>query len=60
MEKFGSVDRQQPRGERAADRLSMDGVLKVLAKKYGVKMADLMKGKRGNENQPKKVWVFRK
>jgi putative transposase len=45
MEKPICVDREHPRYERAAVRPSVDQVLKTLAKRYGLKVEDLMRGK---------------
>jgi chromosomal replication initiation ATPase DnaA len=36
----------------------VDQVLKALAKKYGLKGEDLMKGKRGKDNEPRKVGMY--
>jgi hypothetical protein len=36
----------------------VDQVLKALAKKYGLKVEDLMKGKRGKDNEPRKVGMY--
>jgi REP element-mobilizing transposase RayT len=54
----GRVDREHPRHERAALRPSVDRVLKTLAKMYGVKEQDLMKGKRGKDNEARKVGMY--
>jgi putative transposase len=58
MEKPVRVDRENPRYERAAVRPSVDQVLKTLAKRYGLKVEDLMKGKRGKDNEPRKVGMY--
>ena len=58
MEKPIRVDREHPRYERAAVRPSVDQVLKTLAKRYGLKVEDLMKGKRGKDNEPRKVGMY--
>ena len=52
------VDREHPRYEQAAVRPSVDQVLKTLAKRYGLKVEDLMKGKRGKDNEPRKVGMY--
>jgi hypothetical protein len=52
------VDREHPRYERAAVRPSVDQVRKTLAKRYGLKVEDLMKGKRGKDNEPRKVGMY--
>ena len=52
------VDREHPRYERAAVRPSVDQVLKTLAKRYGLKVEDLMKGKRGKDNEPRKIGMY--
>ena len=51
MEKPVRVNREHPRYERAAVRPSVDQVLKTLAKRYGLKVEDLMKGKRGKDER---------
>jgi putative transposase len=58
MGKPVGVDREHPRHERAAVRPSVDKVLKTLAKIYGVKVQDLMKGKRGKDNEARKVGMY--
>ena len=58
MEKPIRVDREHPRYERAAVRPSVDHVLKTLATRYGLKVEDLMKGKRGKDNEPRKVGMY--
>jgi chromosomal replication initiation ATPase DnaA len=39
-------------------RPSIDQVLKALGTKYGLKVEDLMKGKRGKDNEPRKVGMY--
>jgi hypothetical protein len=59
MEKPVRVDREHSRYERAAVRLSVDQVLKTLAK-YGLNVDVLMKGKRGKITSPGKlacIWL---
>ena len=58
MEKPVRVDQEHPRYERAAVRPSVDQVLKTLAKRYGLKVEDVMKGKRGKDNEPRKVGMY--
>ena len=58
MEKPVRVDREHPRYERAAVRPSVNHVLKTLATRYGLKVEDLMKGKRGKDNEPRKVGMY--
>ena len=58
VEKPIRVDREHPRYERAAVRPSVAQVLKTLAKRYGLKTEDLMKGKRGKDNEPRKVGMY--
>ena len=58
IEKPLRVGREHPRHERAAVRPSVDKVLKALAKTYDVKVEDLMKGKRGKDNEPRKVGMY--
>ena len=48
------VDREHPRYERP----SVDQVLKTLAKRYGLKVEDLRKSKRGKDNEPRKVGMY--
>jgi chromosomal replication initiation ATPase DnaA len=36
----------------------VDQVLKALAKRYGLKVQDLMKSKRGKDNEPRKVGMY--
>jgi putative transposase len=52
------VDREHPRYERAAVRPSLDQLLKTLAKRYGVEIKDLIKGRRGKDNEPRKVGMY--
>jgi len=52
------VDREHPRHERAAVRPSVDKVLETLAKMYGVKVQDLMIGRRGKDNEARKVGMY--
>jgi putative transposase len=58
IEKPILADREHPRHERAAVRPSADQVLKALAKRYGLRVEDLMKGKRGKDNEPRKVGMY--
>jgi putative transposase len=58
IEKPIRVDREHPRHERSAVRPSVDKVLKTLAKRYGVKVENLMKGKRGKDNEARKVGMY--
>src|SRR5262245_55165451 len=58
MEKPIRVDREHPRYEWAAVKPSIDQVLKALATRYGLKVEDLMKGKRGKDNEPRKVGMY--
>ena len=58
MEKPVRVDREHPRHERVAVRPSVDKVLNTLAKRYGMKLEELMKGKRGKENEARKVGMY--
>ena len=39
-------------------RLSVDQVLRVLAKRYGVAVDDPMKGRRGKDNGPRKIGMY--
>jgi len=57
-EKAVRVDREHPRHERAAVRPSVDKVLKTVAERYGMAVEDLMKGKRGKENEARKVGMY--
>ena len=41
------IDREHPRYERTAIRPSVDHVLRVLAKTYGLKLDDLLRGGEG-------------
>jgi REP element-mobilizing transposase RayT len=52
------VDREHPRYERAAVRPTVDQVLRTLAKMYGVTVDDLLNGRRGRDNEPRKVGMF--
>jgi hypothetical protein len=58
LEKPIRFDWEHPRYERAAVRPSVDQVLKALAKRYGLKTEDLMKGKRGKDNEPRNVGTY--
>ena len=57
MEKRIRVDREHPRYERVVVRPSIDQVLKASATRYGLKV-DLMKGKRGKDNESRKVGMY--
>lgn len=52
------VDREHPRYERAAVRPAVDQVLRTLAKMYGLKVDDLLNGRRGRDNEPRKVGMY--
>lgn len=58
MEKPIRVDREHFRYQRVAVRPSIDQVLKALATKYGLKVEDLTKGKRGKDHEPRKVGMY--
>ena len=52
------IDREHPRYERAAVRPSMDQVLRTVAKTYGLKVEDLLMGRRGRGNEPRKLGMY--
>jgi chromosomal replication initiation ATPase DnaA len=58
MEKPIRVDHKHPRYERAAVRPSIDQVRRALATWYGLKVEDLIKGKRGKDNEARKVGMY--
>jgi chromosomal replication initiation ATPase DnaA len=58
MEKPIRIDRGHPRYERTAVKPSIDQVLKTLATRYGLKVEDFMKGKRGKDNEPRKIGMY--
>ncbi len=58
IEKPLRMDREHPRHERAAVRPSAGKVLKALARIYGVKVEDLLTGRRGKENEARKVGMY--
>jgi len=58
MEKAVRMDREHPRHERAVVRPSVDKVIKILAKAYGMKTEDIVKGKRGKQNEARKVGMY--
>jgi REP element-mobilizing transposase RayT len=58
IEKPIHVDQEHPRHERAAVRPSVEQVLTALAKRYGIELEDLMKGKRGKGNEPRQVGMY--
>ena len=58
IEKPLRMDREHPRHERAAVRPSVDRVLRALAKTYGVRVESLLAGKRGKENEARKVGMY--
>jgi len=58
MEKPVHIDREHPRHERAAVRPSVDKVLRSVAKAYGVRAEDLLQGKRGKDNEARKVGMY--
>jgi REP element-mobilizing transposase RayT len=52
------IDREHVRYERAAVRPSMDQVLGTIAKTYGLKVKDLLTGRRGRDNEPRKLGMY--
>jgi len=52
------IDREHPRYERAAVRPSVDQVLRTLARMYGLKKEDLLTGRRGRGNEPRKLGMY--
>jgi hypothetical protein len=52
------IDRVHVGYERAAVRPSMDQVLGTLAKAYGLKVEDLLTGRRGRDNEPRKLGMY--
>jgi REP element-mobilizing transposase RayT len=52
------IDREHPRYERAAVRPTVDRVLRTLAKTYGLQPDDLLRGRRGKENEPRRVGMY--
>jgi REP element-mobilizing transposase RayT len=52
------TDREHPRYEKAAVRPSVERVLRVLAKTYGIRRDDLLKGRRGKDNEPRRVGMY--
>jgi len=58
LEKQLRVGREHPRHERAAVRPSVDKVLTTLAKIYGVDVGALMTGKRGKDNEARRVGMY--
>ena len=58
IEKPIRIDREHPRYQRAEVRPSVDQVLNAPAKTYRLKVEDLVNGKRGKENEPRKVGMY--
>lgn len=58
IERPSRVDREHPRYERVAVRPSVDTVLRIVAAVYGVAVQDLLEGKRGKENEVRKVGMY--
>jgi hypothetical protein len=52
------IDREHPRYERTALRPSVDQVLRLLAKTYRLKRDDLLRGRRGKDNEPRRVGMY--
>ena len=52
------IDREHPRYEKAAVRPSVDQVLRILAKTYGLKLDDLLRGRRGKDNEPRRLGMY--
>lgn len=52
------TDREHPRYEKAAVRPSVDRVLRILAKTYGIRPDDLLRGRRGKDNEPRRVGMY--
>jgi hypothetical protein len=53
-----TIDREYPRYERMLVRPSVDQVLQILAKTYGLKVDDLLIGRRGRDNEPGSYFLF--
>jgi chromosomal replication initiation ATPase DnaA len=58
MERSLRVNQEHPRYKRDAVKPSVDQVLKTLAKRYGLKVEDFMKGKREKGNERRKVGMY--
>jgi hypothetical protein len=58
LEKPVRVEREHPRYERVALRPSVEKVLATLARIYEVRVEDLLRGKRGKDNEPRKVGMY--
>ncbi len=52
------IDREHPRYEKAAVRPSVNQVLRILAKTYGLKLDDLLTGRRGKDNEPRRLGMY--
>jgi REP element-mobilizing transposase RayT len=52
------VEREHPRHERVAIRPSVEKVLPTLVQLYDVRVEDLLRGKRGKDNEPRKVGMY--
>ena len=52
------ADDLNPPPRAATVRPWLDQVLKTWAKRYGLKVEDLMKGERGKDNEPTKVGMY--
>ena len=58
LEKPVRVEREHPRHERIAIRPSVEKVLATLAQTYEMRVEDLLRGKRGKDNEPRKVGMY--
>lgn len=58
MRKLGRMSRENPRYERVGVRPSVERVLKGVAQLYRVKMEDILGGRRGRENEARKVGMY--
>ncbi len=58
MRDLRSIGREHPRYERISVRPSAERVLKVVARVYGGRVEDLVRSRRGEENEGRKVGMY--
>lgn len=56
--RLGRINREHPRYERIKVRPEVERVLTLVAKAYGAEVGDLLRGRRGSENEARKVAMY--
>lgn len=55
---LGSISREHPRQERIGVRPSVDKVVNMVAAAYGIKVEEVVNGRRGRSNEARKVGMY--